>query len=489
MTPSLSARRRTTSRHLRRQGAPLLAFLLGACAAPRSPAPPDPQADGAIAIVGVSVVPMTPGGGVLRGQTVVVRDGRIAAVGPASRTPVPRGALRVDGRGRHLLPGLVDMHVHLEYGEDPGILALFLAHGVTTVRNMDGRTYILEWRERVARGELPGPTIHTAGPILDGDPPARADNTRVGDAAAAREAVRQQAAEGYDFVKVYGNLGAEPYRAVLDAARQGGLAVAGHIPRAVEVDDALDGGQHAIEHLSDLAGLVEADSSPVRGRFHWSKPFLAMPADSARIEDAARRVARSGVWIVPTLLERERALAPADSVQRWAAAPHAALVPAAWRALWTEQLQRVIRRMDRDDWDTAVRGQATRRQVVRALHRAGARLLVGTDTPNPFVVPGYAVHEELAALVAAGLPAEAALAAATREAARSLGEGDAWGTVEVGRRADLLLVAGNPLDDVRVLRAPVGVVARGRWYPAARLRALLPPASAPTIPAGGSTRL
>lgn len=167
------------------------------------------------AFVGAHVIPMTAGASVLVDQTVLVGSGRILAIGPTSTTPVPRGAVRIDARGHYLLPGLVDAHVHLEHFDDPVVLSRFVAKGVTTVRNMDGRPYILEWKRRVALGELLGPTIYTAGPILDGDPPLLDDNTVVRTTAEARAAVEAQHDAGYDFVKVYTNISREAYDEVV----------------------------------------------------------------------------------------------------------------------------------------------------------------------------------------------------------------------------------------------------------------------------------
>ncbi len=447
--------------------------MLSACTGVRAPAGADLSGAGTVAFVGVHLLPMTPGSGVVPDQTVLVRDGRIAAIGPVAEVRVPRDAVRIEAAGQYLMPGLVDMHVHLEHFQDPDLLKLFLANGVTTVRNMDGRPYILQWREAITRGDLPGPTIYTAGPLLDGDPPILDDNTVVRSPAEARVAVLEQAAAGYDFIKVYTNLSEEAYRAILETAREAGLPVAGHVPRRVGVLQVLEAGQRTIEHLADYGALVEAGDSPFRNRFHWSKLYLAMPADSARMEAAAGRIAGSGVWAVPTLIQAERAIAPPESVRAWLATPEMAYIPADGRAFWEEQAQQLTRRMDAEDWELVRRGRENRQLMVRSLHRAGAHLLVGTDTPNPFVLPGYSVAEELASVVDAGIPPAEALAAATREAARFSGELEEWGTIEVGKRADLLLLQGNPLSDVRNVRRPAGVMVRGQWLPAVRLEEML----------------
>ena len=172
---------------------------------------------------------------------------------------------------------------------DPRVLDLFLANGVTTVRNMDGRPYILAWRDRIASGEIRGPAIHTAGPILDGDPPLREDNLAIGSAEDARRAVRDQTAAGYDFVKVYTNLSDEAYVAVLETAADNGLPVAGHVPRGLTVEDMLVSGIRSIEHVTELGDLVEAEDSPFRDGWHWSKLYLGMPADPDKFTDAAAR--------------------------------------------------------------------------------------------------------------------------------------------------------------------------------------------------------
>ncbi len=287
------------------------------------------------------------------------------------------------------------MHVHLEYTEDPAILRMFLANGVTTVRNMDGRPFIVEWKKRIAGGALLGPAIHTAGPLLDGDPPLRPDNTVVRTAADARAAVLAQQAAGYDFIKVYTNLSADAYRAVLSTARERGLKVAGHVPRTITWDEALTGGQATFEHLSDYDDVLEADDSPSKGRYTWFKRFLGMPLDAVKIAAAAQRQSQASTWTVPTLVQADREIARPAQVQTWLASPEMSLIPAEARAFWQQQVARSTGRMGEDDWALMSRGKANRLEVVRALHKAGVHLLAGTDTPNPFVVPGFSLPDEL----------------------------------------------------------------------------------------------
>jgi hypothetical protein len=192
--------------------ASFVVFLLGTAGHAFAATPNSNQVanGGLFAFVDVTVVPMD-GERIVQGQTVVVRNGRIDAMGAAKSVRVPKDAVTIDGRGRYLMPGLVDMHVHLEYFDRDPQLMVFLAGGVTTVRNMDGRENILAWRKRAAEGSLLAPTIFTAGPILEGNPPARDDNLVVETPAQAKAAVEQQKRDGYDFIKVLHTLNAETY--------------------------------------------------------------------------------------------------------------------------------------------------------------------------------------------------------------------------------------------------------------------------------------
>lgn len=432
------------------------------------------QAD--YALVGANVIPMTDAGP-LADQTVLVRDGRISAIGPRSELEVPATFRRIEAAGRYLIPGLTDAHVHLEHFISPEVLKLFVANGITTVRNMDGRPYILEWRRAVESGAMLGPTIYTAGPILDGDPPTRDDNTIVRNVTEAAAVVEEQARAGYDFIKVYVGLSREVYDAVIASAQEYGLPVAGHVPRQVPLERVLEAGQASIEHLDGYDELIEAEDSPHRDGWHWSKLYLAMPADSQKFEEAAQLTAEAGIWHVPTLVMQEKRAAPSE-MQTWLEAPELAYVP-----------RDVTRHWDPDQWDRQTRdlldnfgpaeaeilerGELNRNRLVAALHDARVGVLIGTDTPNPFVVPGFSVHEELRNFVEAGLSPHDALLAATRESARFLGEADQFGTIEVGKRADLILVDRDPTENIQNTTSIVGVMVHGAWLPARDLTTLL----------------
>lgn len=446
----------------------LLACLLGACTASQDRTLFGHQP--AIAIASVNVVPMTTDSTVLPDSTVIIEGDRIAAIGPRASTRIPAGATVIDGEGKWLLPGLADMHVHLEHIEDPRILQLFVAEGVTTVRNMDGRPFVLDWREKVASGALIGPAIITAGPILDGDPPLRPDNLAVADERRALIQARAQIAAGYDFLKVYDNLPAPAYRTLVSQARTNGLAVTGHVPRSIGLDEAL--ASQGIEHVTSFGRWLEADDSPVRGRFHWSKLYLAQPIDLTGMAALAERVAAANVWVTPTMAVADRGLGSAEQQAAWLSEPEMHRLPAFVLEEWQRQTLAMAARLKPEDLAVLEQGRKSRLLLLGALRKAGARLVAGTDTPSPYLVPGASLHHELAAFVEAGFAPGGAIAAATREAAAAAGQTGQWGTIVPGARADLLLVRGNPLVDLDNLRKIEGVVLRGAWFDAGARRAM-----------------
>ena len=383
------------------------------------------------AIVDVNVVTMDVDA-VLPRQTVIIAAGRIVALGPVDTVAVPAGATVIDGAGRYLMPALTDMHVHVE---TPADLRFYLAYGVTTVRNMNGRPQHLRWRDEIAQGTRVGPRMVTAGPCM-GELPCACDGVT---AAAYAARVAAQQAQGYEFIKVYDYLPADAYAAVLAAASELDLDVVGHVPDTVRLDRVLASGQRSIEHLDGYSSL-QADDRPA---------LIAQTVEH-------------GVWNTPTLVIWQRfrpadcALSPAQLAMRRYAAHHAksTLCTPADFATRAYALGPV---------------SAQRRDLVAALHAAGAPLLLGTDAPHLCTVPGYATHQELQNFVDAGLTPYAALRTATVNPARFWHELDTRGTVAVGKVADLLLLRADPLADVRATLEIVGVMQDGVWMTPADL--------------------
>lgn len=422
---------------------------------------------GGIAFVDVSVATMeTPQ--LLVHQTVLVRGDAIVAVGPD--VVVPTDAEVVDGKGKVLIPGLADMHVHLDGTR--GMLELFVAHGVTTVRNMAGSPRTITLRERVAKGELLGPTILTTGPFVDGPRPRWEASDVVANKADAERVIADEAAAGYDFVKVYNGLSVEQYDAVMAAAKVHDLRVVGHVPFAVPLQHALDAGQVSIEHLTGYAEAIERDDSPFR---HKRSSVAVIQrwlyADPRKLADVAAATVRSGAWNVPTLVtaavydELWRGQTPtADDLD---------VVSPDWRAKWDpkhspKHLAAAVRAAAKKSGDRSLQAELG---VVRELYASGAPLLAGTDTPNPYVVPGAALHQELALFVAAGLTPYAALRTATIDAADFLGDPQG-GRIAVGAHADLVLLDADPLADIHALDHIDGVMVHGSWLSPERLRTL-----------------
>lgn len=448
------------------------AALLAACG--RS-APPAADAARPLAVVGVTVVPMD-GERRLPDQTVVVRAGRIAQIGPAVSTFVPDDAQRVDGRGRYLIPGLADMHVHL-WSESE--LALYVAHGVTFVRNMAGELFHLNWRERVARGELLGPTIYTAGAVLDGEPPVFAAGTvTVRDAGEAERVVAEQKALGYDFLKVYQVLTRPAYEGIAAAAGRHGIPFAGHISRQVGLDAALRLGQASGEHLYYYA-LAFPPPPPATGAERDVPPWMRASAgmDEGRFPALAAATRDAGLWSCPTLSET-LLWVTAEEARPILRRPEMALVAPNVRAFWdpdfaTEYLSPVARYVPPAGAAPMRRWAEVKKKLTKALVDAGAGVLAGTDAGVPLLVPGASLQEELEAMVDAGLTPYQALRSATAAPAEFVGTPGEFGTVAVGARADLVLLDGDPLADVRNVARRAGVIVRGRWLARSELRRLL----------------
>ncbi len=393
-----------------------------------------------IAFTHVNVVPMDRAR-ILFDQTVIVKGQTIDSIGPAESTPVPEGARQIAGQTRRfLVPGLSDMHVHLYYDGD---LVSYLASGVTTVRNMRGQPRHLAWRERVARGELPGPTVYSAGPTLGGP----GDQfTVVRTRAEGERAVREQKKAGYDFIKVYDSLPADAYQGLLAAARHQQMRVAGHIPAAVGLLGALKAGQASIEHAEQFV-------------YH----YFGHDFDETRIPLVAVATKKAGAYVCPTMSIIENYVQQVEDKEKLFARPEIQYANPEVIAWWRSQKKETA-----EENKLIARFQ---RKLVKALQDAGVPLLAGTDTHAIGLVPGFSLHRELQSMKAAGLTSFEVLRAATRNAGEFLGGG--FGVVAAGKRADLLLLEGNPLDDLENLNRRVGVMARGQWFAAEKAKQMM----------------
>lgn len=418
----------------------MMKILRVACAAAALPFPAAVGAQAEVAFVDVNVVTMEDER-VLPRRTVLVRDGRIDRVGPADSVAVPDGAPRIPGGGAYLMPGLADMHAH---PVDPLLHPLYLSHGVTTVQYLNAFDDVRGWS---AAG--PGPRVEAcAGPV---------SGVRTADEAYRR--VAALAAEGWDCIKIYDDVAAAAYGPLVDAARTRGMRALGHIPRNLGWRDMLAARPGAVAHAEE---------------------FLYSPIGSqAELDSIVEGMRAGGIALITTLTNYDLIARQRVDLDGLLAADlrH---VPAVERRVWAAGRNRYLRVST--PVPTQRRLLGFQRSLVRRMAAAGVPVLLGTDAGNNFVLAGASVHDELAQLVGAGLTPYQALRAATVAPAAFLAREGAPGTVTAGARADLLLVLGNPLEDVANAGLVAGVMADGRWLPADSLRALRAGVAAALVP-------
>ena len=416
------------------------------------------------AFVNVNVVPMS-GETVIAQQTVIVSDGMIGTIGMVDHVPVPEGARIVDGTDRFLIPGLAEMHAHVPPAESEELerdLALFVANGVTIVRGMLGHPSHLQLRDELLRGDRFGPRIITSGPSLNG--------RSVSGAADGARQVREQHAAGYDFIKLHPGLDDEEFAAIAAAANELGIQFAGHVPVAVGLDKALRSGMASVDHLDGfMAALMPRNFDVSGGYGGLFDVLLAGDVNTDGIESLARAAAVAGTWIVPTetLVEQLIGEVSADQLRSRSEMQY---MPAATVERWVDAKQRQQRERGFSP-EIAAQAIRIRRALILALHEAGAGLLLGSDAPQVFNVPGFSLHRELELMVESGLTPFEALQAGTVNVARFLGL--KTGVIETGYEADLVMLDSNPLEDISSTRRVHGVMVRGAWYPRREIEALL----------------
>lgn len=434
------------------------------------------ESDGSFVISNVTVIPMD-SERVLKDRSVVIENGVITVVGPAAKVKTPPGARVIDGKGKYLIPGLFDMHIHIREGQESD-LTLYAANGVTTVQSMHGSPWHLELRKRIAEGELLGPRFFTTGPTTA--------TARVDSPEKARKFVIEQKKAGYDAIKQYGDgsnsMTRETYNALLRTAREQGIRVVGHAPRNMGFSAVLEERQDSIDHAEEIYYTYE----PIQDLYkpHVDFQFGRMSLEDYRkadppfpskdrippvVDRLAKDAKAAGLAFTPTLITFETIWKQTtDHFDELMNQPELKYVEPLTRASWGPRVNRYragwsnrLAEMDR----MLKKSLELQEKTVKAFDDAGVPVMAGTDAPLTFIYPGFALHDELAKFVEAGLSPYRALRAATVTPAEFLGISGKTGTVEKGKAADLVLLDANPLGDISNTRRIAGVFVNGRWIP------------------------
>lgn len=458
------------------------------------PSTPRVGVDGDFLVRNVVVVDVRQGA-VRHGQDVVLRDGRIEAVRPTGSSPVDHSLTIIDGTGKYLMPGLWDMHTHALKISPQYTNPLFVANGVTGVRDMSGCMSEPDsffaciddreaWNRALERGEGLSPrfVLQSSFMINGGNevPEGYPAFFKARDTAEVGQLVTFHRQAGADFLKTYSELTPATYRALAVESRRQGLALAGHRPIRVPMADMLAAGQRSVEHPRIFfeecfagAAAFRALPDPLAAYDETLRWRMIDEHDSAQCADLMATMARSGTWWTPTLQVLRLGALAGDAAFRTDS--RLKYVPVLFtRLLWAPDADRVATQPT----DASGRQQNTTlyrmaQHHVGQAHAAGVKILAGTDAGDTYVFPGFAIHDELVELVSSGLAPADALRSATLDAAVFAGLDDDFGTVETGKTADLVLLDANPLEDVRHTRRIAGLFFAGKYLDRAALDVLL----------------
>lgn len=461
----INLERMTSRRRFRRRVA---AAALGLCVLAAACGDPLPVVDGDVAFVGVNVLPMRGPSGpvVLENQTVVVANRRIASINPTDTVEVADDVEVIEAEGSYLMPGLAEMHGHLPGRpllplDRKNLLFLYVANGVTTVRGMQGNRSQFTTRDQIARGETIGPRLFIGSTSMSGASVTTAEQ--------GAQLVREYHQSGYDLVEIHEGLTLDVFDAVAATANEVGIPFGGHVPDEVGLLRALEAGQVSIDHLDNYVEALVPDDAP-RGDAPGIDGLGALldVVDETRIPELVRATRASGAWVVPTMVLWETAFyGQQSSAELRGERPEVRYMPPEMVEQWDRA---VDERLAASDLATNRRVSDLRRSILTALHEGGAPLLLGTDSPQIFSVPGFAMHREMALWVELGMSPYDVLETGTRRVAEYFDATDDFGSVTVGHRADLLLLNANPIEDIANVSSRGGVMVNGRWMPEAQIQ-------------------
>lgn len=411
------------------------------------------------AITDVTVVDVEKGA-LIPNQTVLIMNNRVDKIGLQGEMPIPSDAQVVNGHGLYLIPGLVDAHVH--YFDAPITGRVLIANGVLLVRDMGmPNEYILPLRDELNQGKILGPEMIATGYILDGDPPMIPQiSMGIKTPEEAKMAVRKQADAGVDMIKVYSILEKDVFLAILAEADACGLKVVGHVPESIYIEDAAAAGLDSAEHWFGFEKIIaRLLGEPVRLTFSGMSSQMHYfdrldEVDPAMLEKVYQNLRESGLTVVPTVVTFKNF--PSQHTLEAANILHGEYITSElfniWRSQWSGQSN-----IPESIWQNWAR-------MVAGMHRSGIPLMVGTDLMVPGIVPGFAVHDEMEIWQEAGIPAVEILRSATLIPANFMGLGDRLGSIREGKTASMILLRGNPLQDIRNAQQIEGVFLRGVYY-------------------------
>lgn len=402
------------------------------------------------AFTNVSVIPMT-SNRVIENQTVVIRGDEISLIAPSENVEFDSEATIIDGTGKFLIPGLAEMHGHVPPTDPPSnaprymnmeyvenTLFLYTAAGITTVRGMLGWANQLELKDKVSSQEIIGPSLYLAGPSFNGN--------SIGSVEEAISRVRQQKEEGWDLLKIHPGLTLEEYDAMAQTANEIGITFGGHIPSDVGIIHAIEMGQETIDHMDGYVAYLDS--------------YTGKELDQ-KIHELITLTKENNVWVVPTQALWETILGAADydALREYDELKYIPKNLVSGYNAWTKRLLN----NSNFNLENAREHAALRQRLLSEMNKSGVKILMGTDAPQLYSVPGFSIHRELKVMSEAGMTPYEILVTGTKNVGEYFSHKDNFGTIEVGQRADLILVDNNPLEDISNLKKHSGVMVAGRW--------------------------
>jgi imidazolonepropionase-like amidohydrolase len=407
----------------------------------------------------VNVIPMDREQ-VLENQTVVVKDGKITSMGNAKQTKFNNNATIINAQGKYLIPGLAEMHAHvppvdnLEPMEE--VLKLFALHGITTIRGMLGHPRHLELRSKISSGEIIGPNFITSGPAVSGQSAKTPSQ--------ATELVREQKKAGYDFLKVLPGMDNNSFSAMVQAAKEVDIPFAGHVPFEVGIWRAIDAGYATIDHLDGfIEGMVPGIENMTSEQAGLFGIFVADQADESQIPKLMNGLKQQNIWVVPTQALAERWMSPVPA-EEFMNAPEMKYMAPETRQNWLKSKKNLMSNPNYNH-EKVEDYLSLRRRLIKECQENGVGLLLGCDAPQVFNVPGISTHHELRYLVDSGLSPYEALKSGTVNVASFLNKSQNSGSIKVGNVSDLVLLNGNPLQNIEQSKNIEGVMLENLWLP------------------------